>query len=308
MSTLARFQDWLLRQGLRAENKKAGLTEHAVALSCGQLSYLAGAGTGRADTVLMLHGAAADSSSWVRLAGALKGAWPLLIPDLPGHGRSSADGALGYGIAAQTERIAELLARLGLQRVHVMGNSMGGAIALRLAARHPALVASLTLIGTMGVQAHESWLQQHIRETGNNPMLSIRNGDDYRAMLHIGMQRPPYMPGFVLASLARQYMARLAINNKIGEDILGDLDQRAELDKIVCPALIVWGRQDRVAHVANAQPLQLALAGSEVQILDGVGHIPMVEAPQALANLCQRFLSAAAQPGVSSAKRTRTQV
>ncbi len=290
---LARLQDWLLQQGLAREAKLAGLREEALALPFGRLSILRPMRGGplAPEATLMLHGAAADKSSWIRLARFLDSGAPLLIPDLPGHGGSVADPSLSYGIGEQAERMRALLQSLGVARVHLVASSMGGAIALHLAAAHPTLVASLVLIGAVGVQAHESWLQQHIRETGRNPMICIGSKDDYLAMLEVGMKRPPYLPGFVLSSLARAYTAREAINARIARDIESGLDQRAKLPAVRAPALIIWGRDDQVSHPANAQLLHSRLAGSTLAMLDGVGHVPMVESPQQVAALCNAFFA-----------------
>ena len=197
---------------------------------------------------------------------------------------------LAYGIGAQATRVAEFLASQGVARVHVIASSMGGAIALRLAADQPALVASLVLIGAVGMQADDSWLQRYIRDTGNNPMLTVRNKKDYQEMLRIGMAKPPAMPGFIVSALARKYMQRLAINAQIGHDITRGLDQSAAAASILCPALIIWGRQDKVSHVSNAALLHRTLRDSQLEILDDVGHVPMVEAPQRVADLCRQFL------------------
>lgn len=98
------------------------------------------------------------------------------------------------------------------------------------------------------------------------------------------------IPGFIVAALARKYLQRLAINTRIGHDITGDLDQSEAAASIRCPALIVWGREDKVSHVSNAALLHRTLRDSQLEILDDVGHVPMVEAPQRVADLCGQFL------------------
>ena len=289
---LARVQDWALETGMAAEIKKAGLIAERMALSFGELAFLRTAHLARPDSeaVLMVHGAAADCSAWIRFARALGPGLPQLIPDLPGHGKSTSAPGMGYGIGAQAARVAEFLKAQGVQRVHVIGSSMGAAISLRLAADRPELVASLVLIGAVGMQADESWLQRYIRETGVNPMLTVRNKQDYEEIIRIGMAKPPAMPGFIVSALARQYTRRLAINEQIGRDISADLDQGAAAASIGCPALIVWGRQDQVSDVSNAALLHRTLRHSQLEILDNVGHVPMVEAPERVADLCRQFL------------------
>lgn len=295
-SVLTGTADYLLRQALAAEQKRAGLAVASVKLSFGRLEYLqrTGARGQPAQAILMLHGATADRSAWLRMARHLGRQFTLVIPDLPGHGQSGADAALDYSIGAQAARIKELLCRLTVGRVHIIANSMGGAIALHLAASWPDLVRSLTLISAAGAQAAPSWLQEHVARTGVNPMFEIDAPANYRAMLRIGMSAPPYIPGMMVGALARGYIRRKAINRKICDDIERDLDQSHKLAAIRAPALIIWGAEDKVLSVANAALLRQRLANSEQVVLDGIGHAPMVEAPRQVARLCMAFLAPSA--------------
>jgi abhydrolase domain-containing protein 6 len=208
-SVLTGVADFLLKQGLAAEQKRAGLAVASVKLSFGRLEYLQreGAPGAAPQAILMLHGATADRSAWLRLARHLDRRYTLVIPDLPGHGQSGADAELDYSIGAQAARIKEFLCRLTLGRVHVIANSMGGAIALHLASNWPALVKSLTLISAAGVEAGPSWLQEHVARTGANPMLDIDAAADYRNMMRIGMAAPPYVPGLFRAWCSKRWRA-----------------------------------------------------------------------------------------------------
>jgi abhydrolase domain-containing protein 6 len=301
-SVLHGVADFLLRRALAAEQDKAGLRVDALKLSFGRLEYLQRAGTGdqAPQAILMLHGATADRTAWLRLARHVERRYTLLIPDLPGHGHSGADSALDYSIGAQAARVKELLCRLTLGRVHVVASSMGGAIAMHLAATWPDLVRSLTLISAAGVEARPSWLQEHVARTGVNPMLDIDSAAHYKAMLRIAMAAPPYIPGLMLNALARAVAVRRPINRKICADILRDLDQSDKLATIGAPALIIWGGADKVLSVANATLLQQSLANSETVVLDGIGHVPMVEAPRQVARLCMAFIGRARQPAIGS--------
>jgi len=298
-SVLTAVADYLLKRGVAAEQKKAGLAEAAIDLSFGRLAYLQRAASGphRPEAVLMLHAATGDRSAWLRFARHLDPRFALVIPDLPGHGGSSAELHLDYSIGAQAGRIKELLCNLTVGRVHLVANSMGGAIALHLAATWPDLVRSLTLIGSAGVPTSPSWLQQYVARTGSNPMIDIALTADYRLMLGIGMHAPPYLPKMMLDALTRNFASRKAINQKICDDMLRDLDQTDKLAAIRARALIIWGAYDRVEHVDSAAMLQRCLASSERVVLDGVGHLAMLEAPRQVAVLCSSFFGRAAAPG-----------
>ncbi len=289
---LQRVGDYLLDKALASECRAAGLVRASVRLSFGEVDYLkrnGSAGRTGADAVVMLHGAVADKSSWVRFARHLRSPSPLLIPDLPGHGESACGLELDYGIQAQVLRVEEWLAALGIRRVHLVGSSMGGAIAMRLAAGSPDLVSSLVLVGTAGVEARPGWLRTQVEQTGTNPMLEIRDVSGYRAMMRIGMQAPPYIPGIIMSALTRRFIRHQAVHHKVAADIGRDLDSTACLERISTPCLIVWGAADKVMHVDNAEFLHRRLARSRKLILDKVGHVPMVEAPRQLAAACDAF-------------------
>lgn len=290
-SLLHRFSNYFLRQAFASEFKRAGLTVSSVPLSFGNVAFLhrkSPAGNA-SETVLMLHGAAADKSGWVRFARCLFPRLSLVIPDLPGHGDSVADIALDYGIEAQAARLRELLAALDIKRVHLIANSMGGAIALQLAYVAPELVSSLVLIDAAGAETTPSWLRLHVNKTGSNPMLEVNTAAEYRAMMRIGMETPPYIPGFLLSALAREFGRRSAINQKVATDIEKDLDQTKVLSDIAVPSLVIWGAADRVVHVDDAEFLHRRLRNSRKLVLDGVGHVPMVEAPKRVAAACNAF-------------------
>lgn len=288
-----RIGDYLLERTLASECRRARLVRTSVQLSFGHIEYLCSQDKPGASTeaVVMLHGAASDKTSWIRFAKHLGVAIPLVIPDLPGHGESTAQISLDYGINAQALRLTEFFIALGLKKVHLIGNSMGGAIALQLAAHSSDLVVSLVLIDAAGVEASPSWLRQRIANTGINPMIEVSDASDYRAMLDIGMASPPYIPGVILNSLARDFISRKSINRKIAGDIERDLDQTANLRKIVAPSLIIWGTEDKILHVDNAELLYRQLTGERKIVMEKVGHVPMVEAPRQTAVACTAFLN-----------------
>ena len=284
MGTLSmRLGDWLLGKALAAQCRQAGLARACARLSFGQVDYLHRKGHARnpGEAIVMLHGAASDRTAWVRCAKHLASDRSLVIPDLPGHGASSADMHLDYGINAQAERLKELLASLGFARVHLVGNSMGAAIAMRLAATTDNFVSSLVLISAAGFEVSRSWLREHVERTGINPMIHVRHSSDYRSMMRIGMSKPPYVPGLVLEALTRTFVGRAAINAKIASDIQRDLGQAQALPGINIPSLVIWGEEDKVVHVDNAEFLRRHLPRSQKVVLPGIGHVPMVEAPVA---------------------------
>ncbi|GGC13411.1 alpha/beta fold hydrolase [Pseudoduganella buxea] len=291
-ATLQGLADRLLDAAMTAERKQARLESGTIALPSGPVAYFHRPGSAApcGDAVVMLHGAASDKSAWVRLAARLRSPWPLLIPDLPGHGDSPASPDMRFDIAAQAGRLLAFLDALGIRRAHLVGNSMGGAIALRVAAAHPAQVGSLILIASAGAEARPGWLKTRYGGGGGNPMVDVDDAAAYRAMLRIGMEAPPHIPRFLVGALARRYRARRELNARIEREIYGDLDQTPVLDRVLADTLVIWGAEDRVLHVDDAELLRARIRHSSKVVLPGVGHVPMVEAPAQVAPLCQQFL------------------
>lgn len=290
-SLSVRLGDRMLQAALSVERRQAGFIQSSSHFSFGDIAYLRRESDGARfpEAIVMLHGAASDKMAWVRLAKQLRVKLPLVAPDLPGHGDSSFEHGLRYDIQSQAERVREFLLALGIGRAHLVANSMGGAIALRLAAGFPELVRSLVLIDAAGAESTPSWLRQQLANTGINPMIEVKTGADYRAMMKIGMEKPPYIPGFLVPALARAFIKRSEINFKITQDIEQNLDQKAILPKVVAETLIIWGAADKVLHVNDADFLHRQLRHSQKLVLEGLGHVPMVESPKQVGAACNAF-------------------
>lgn len=280
----------LLQKALKAEAKAAGLHRNQVSLSCGEVSYYSKAGQGR--TLILLHGAGADKNSWCRFAKHLSRHDQVIIPDLPGHGDSVRNLSLSYTIAQQAHYLREFLTLLNAGPIHIIGHSMGAAVALRYAHLHPHDVQSLILIDSAGVEKTPGEIRQEIELSGVNPMLAINNVADYKKLIRFGMNKPPYIPDFFLQILAADKISRREIERKVFNDIVEDMDQTPILSTLTQPVLIIWGRLDRIVHLDDADLLHALLPVSQKIILDDIGHVPIVEAPQLTARLCLDFLSA----------------
>jgi pimeloyl-ACP methyl ester carboxylesterase len=273
----------LLAKAMKSEMTKAGLEANIAKLSFGDIHYLSRISDKKTNVILMVHGAGADKESWLRLAQKISHHYQLIIPDLPGHGESCYDSAHQYGIEQQTKNLIALLQHLGIEKLHVVGSSMGGAIAMRMAYQCPEMVKSLCLIDSAGAESEKAWLQLETLRTGRNPMMEIASVEDYKNMLKIGMSKPPYIPSVFLTLLAQKKIARKIQDAHVMRDILRDLDQRSILASLRLPCLIVWGGLDKIMHVADAALLAEKIQDSQVLIIPDVGHVPMVEAPNLVA-------------------------
>ena len=237
------------------------------------------------DPVVLLHGFGGELDNWLFNTDKLAERRRVYALDLPGHGESSKDVGAG-DLEAFAEALGGFLDAVGAARAHLVGHSMGGAVALTYALAHPDRVASLTLVAPAG-------LGEHIN--------------------------PDYIDGFVAAERRRELKGVLEllfadqglVSRKLVDDVLrykrldgveAALRQVAgamypsgrqtvvltgELDRLQAPALVVWGGQDRILPTAHAE----ALAGrARVEVLPGAGHSPHMEAANEVNRLVGGFL------------------
>lgn len=240
-------------------------------------------------SVLMLHGYSADKNLWLRFARHFVGSHRVIIPDIAGHGETGFKAGGGYDIALQAKRMIQLLDVCGVEKVHVIGNSMGGYIAAWLAATHPGRVASLTLLDPAGLSSPEPSDMGRMLEAGHNPFL-IDSPGDFRQLYGMTMASPPWVPRIVLAALAERYHERREELAEIFTDFHASEPMTARLSAILAPTLLVWGREDRLLHVSSARVWANGIPGARLEIWDGVGHMPMIERPADTATLYRAFL------------------
>ncbi len=230
-------------------------------------------------TVAFLHGAGFDHSTW-----ALHSRWfahhgyGVLAPDLPGHGRSA--GAALASIAEMADWTAALLDAAGAATARLIGHSMGSLIALETAARHPAKVSGLSLIGTAATMTVGPDLLKaaEANDHGAVDMVSIW-GLGYQAELggslapglwmHSGAQRvlENCRPGVLFNDLA----ACNAYQNAL-----------AAAAAVAVPTTLILGERDMMTPAKAGKALAAALPNSRTVILRGAGHMMMVERPDEL--------------------------
>lgn len=178
---LDRFGDYLLAKAMDSEQKRASLHTRHLDLSIGRIAFYSSRPDLRTtpEAVILLHGAGADKTTWLRFARDLQCDAPLIVPDLPGHGQSTCSLDANYSIDAQVKYLVEFMQSLGITRAHMVGNSMGGAIALALAAEAPQQVASLILIAAAGTGKYAAQLTEHVASMGRNPLVTIASVADW---------------------------------------------------------------------------------------------------------------------------------
>jgi len=239
---------------------------------------------GRGETLVLLHGFNADADHFNQVARPLARHFRVLAPDLPGFGATQCRQAVDYRIEAQAESVVRWMDAAGIQRCYLGGSSMGGYIALAIAARWPDRVRALWLLAPGGVQnVPLSPLFQEIAEERHNPLV-VRNRADFRRLVDYCFVHPPFIPAPLARYLAARSSARAVEHQRAFDAIRFDSVPAEQLaDGLEVPALIVWGRSDQILNPAGAQVLAEHLGNSESLMLPDTGHLPMIENPQTVA-------------------------
>jgi pyruvate dehydrogenase E2 component (dihydrolipoamide acetyltransferase) len=222
--------------------------------------------------VLLVHGFGADLNTWMFTQPALAERSDTLALDLPGHGGSSK--ALGGDAwAALFGALQSFMAAAQLPRAHLVGHSMGGALALALAAAHPERVASLTLIAPGGL-GHEI----------NMGFITGLAGAQRRKEVKEALEQLVVDPAAISRSMVEEVLkykrldgvaealAAIAAALFPGGRQAGNL--RDALARARLPRQVIWGREDRVIPAAHAEGLPAAVA---VHLIAGAGHLPHME-------------------------------
>ena len=266
------------RWALALERKRNGLTLKSQTASGFTMPYLEG---GHGDVLVLIHGFAGDKDNFTRLAGHLVSHFRVIVPDLPGFGDATRDPAASYRMEDQVERLHVFLRALGIKRMVLGGNSMGGFIASEYAARHPEQVRAVWLLDAAGTEAaHNTPMLQEYLASGDFPLL-IRDLSGADRLIRATMSRPPYFPGFLKRVLAQRGIQDYALHSEILKDLaINSPMLESQYKDLPTPALIVWGAEDRLLNPAAVQTQRTVFPASHCIVMAGIGHVPMLEAPK----------------------------
>lgn len=239
--------------------------------------------------IVMIHGYSADKDVWPRFAKHFVEDYRVIIPDLAGHGDTGFDPKSSFRGPAQAERVSKLLTKLGIEKAHITGNSMGGFITGWFARLYPEQTITAAPMDPAGIDSPTPSDREVMIANGNNPFF-VQTREDFDTFYPMTMEKPPFLPEFILAAMAQKYQDRREELIAIDADIATNDRLTDELQHIKAPTLIIWGNKDRLLHASAAPVWQSKIANSQVHIFDGIGHMPMVEIPAETAAVYRKFI------------------
>jgi pimeloyl-ACP methyl ester carboxylesterase len=228
--------------------------------------------------VILLHGAGGIHLSWPpqirRLAGE-----KVYAPDLPGHGKS--EGAGRQSIDEYADDVIAFMKEMKIHEAVIVGHSMGSAVALTLALKHPKQVLGLGLLGS----GSKLRVSQTLLETVGNPNMFEAAVDMVNENC-FSADAPQN-----LLELSRRYMLGMRPPVLSGDFLAcNEFDVTSQLGKINVPTLIICGAEDRMTPVKLSELLQNGIVNSQLHILENAGHMVMLEQPNEIADLLKKFI------------------
>ena len=284
----------LLRGDYALQSWQADLHTRTLQVGATHWVYYEG---GKGPTLVLLHGFGGSRENWLPTARYLVRNFHLLIPDLPGYGASSPIPGADAGVHAQARRLAGFVDALKLQHFALAGHSMGGAIAGVYAAEHPDRVAALALLDTAGLPFRPNAFARAVAE-GHNPF-AYSDRAQFARFMRLIFARPPYVP----PRIADVLIARNIAAQPFLDATLARLRAPADADALVpvlprltMPVLGLWCNDDRVIDPSALDALRKGLVAAPqigTSLLNGCGHMPIMEEPRATADALTRFLTGA---------------
>jgi 3-oxoadipate enol-lactonase len=244
--------------------------------------------SGDGPPLFLFHSLLSDRASFDAIVPMLSQSFRVIVPELPGFGRSA---AVGGGLADIADRMAAAVRdAAGAEPAIVLGNGYGGFVALQMAIRHPDL-ASKFILADCGAAFSEPG-----RQAFRN-MAAASEAKGLAAITDVAMRRL-FAPEFQEAHpdlMADRREAFLRTDPGVFRAAcaaLAELDLRGELDKVTVPVLVLVGEHDEATPPPMSRELAAGLPNAQLKIIAGCAHVPQLQSPQAFLDTIGNFLAA----------------
>jgi pimeloyl-ACP methyl ester carboxylesterase len=268
---------------------------------------------GEGPVLLLIHGMAGSATTWKQVMPRLAERFTVVAPDLLGHG-SSDKPAGDYSLGAFASGLRDLLVALGHERATVVGQSLGGGVAMQLAYQYPERCERLVLVSAGGLGVEVNPVLRLLTLPGSEAVLRLACAGPVRGTVEsvgglawrLGLQPAP-----VVRELWRSYasLADDATRKAFLRTLRAVVDPRGQAVSAAnrlhlageVPTLIVWGDADPIIPVDHAAAAHDAIQESRLEIFEGVGHYPHCEAPERFVEVLTEFVETTVPARISVA-------
>ncbi len=249
---------------------------------------------GEGDPIFLLHGSFSSLHTWDAWQQELSPYFLTISLDFPGHGLTGPDEEKRYSTAEYADLVLQLAEKLNLEKFHLAGNSMGGAVALQIASNRPDKVLTLNLVDAAGapkpkVRTLDSTAMQTrgggawIFKLAENPVFSkVLLKCTPKFLFAMNMKQVYGDPEKVDdQAIERYYELMLRDGNRQAtlDRLSTPRSMKVDFDRLTMPTIIMWGGKDTWIPVSQAYIFEKAIPGSNLVIFENAGHVPMEEIP-----------------------------
>ena len=284
----------------------ARMAPHKVVLHSHELSYV---DSGSGPVVLFLHGILGSQRQWARLVDKMDDDHRVVVPDLFGHGESAKP--MGdYSLSAHAATMRDLLDHLGIERVTLVGHSLGGGIAMQFFYLFPERVDRLVLVSSGGLGREVNLVLRSATLPGAAHVLSLAASTHVLSRVEAlgrGASKIGWRPGADITAIwhgfsslsdresRHAFLATTRAVIDIGGQSISAHDHLGGVQPP--PTLIVWGSKDRMIPAWHALSAQRAVPDCRVELFEGAGHFPHLEDPDRFARVLREFIATGATAG-----------
>jgi pimeloyl-ACP methyl ester carboxylesterase len=266
---------------------------------------------GSGPPLLLIHGMAGSSATWEPVMRPLARSFTVIAPDLLGHGQSEKPRG-DYSLGAFASLLRDVLVALGHEQATIVGQSLGGGIAMQFAYQFPERTERLVLVGSGGLGEEVSPLLRMLTLPGSEYLLPIACNSTVNAIgdkLGSWIGRLGIRPDPAVAEILRSFesLGDAETRGAFIHTLRSVVDIRGQRvsanDKLYLasdvPTLIVWGDHDPIIPLAHALDAHEAIVGSRLEIFEGAGHYPHCTDPEHFADVLDDFVASTPVADVS---------
>ncbi len=249
----------------RARLAYSGFHNESTTIRGNRIHYYEG-GSGSGAPVVLVHGLGSRAEDWANLMPQLKQAgFHVYAIDLLGYGDSARPANATYSIPEEAQYVEEFMSQRGLQKANLVGWSMGGWVAVRVALDVPQRIRKLVLCDAAGIRFQPEFTPEDLEPTTVPAVQRL-----YRLL----MPQPAQVPDFLARDMIRRFkqqnwvVDRSARSMFTGADLLD-----GKLGELKMPTLIIWGKQDHLIPLATGIAMHQQIPQSVLEIYDGCGHL-----------------------------------
>lgn len=241
---------------------------------------------GQGPDVILLHGLGGDGTNWAANLWPLSKRNHVIALDQIGFGHSDKP-LIEYKIETFVEFLQGFLQSLGISKATLVGNSLGGWIAVDFAARHPGLVDKLVLVDAAGL---------HPQAGGAGPPADLNPSsvEGMRRLLQLIVYNKQVVTGELAERVFEGHMKSgdgYTIQRVLAGVLAGNQYEDEKLASVHTPTLIVWGRDDQLIPLSAGERFEKGIPGAKLVAIDQCGHVPQIEKPDEFNDAVQKFLA-----------------